>query len=396
MLRLTLVCSFFRDILQRLPRLFSAVCITTRPQGSMPPSSVFGLHFYSIRSSDRLSALLKRTMNASLAVMIDFPSPSDYSDKGQRPEALSMLSTLCLHSDRWETLVINCVNLFQRDKLDWQKMMSGPLEKLKRLSLCDSTQPIMESMKHWQSQIHLLHVQILNKGQLETLSEAPWLLYIRDLTLKHEWGLEVTSSTRKLLHACHALRSLHIHRLLIWNNEFEAITLHSLTELTLGSYFPLSRLQTPALTCLTINEWEWSEDGPHFSYPCLKRLSITSQSPHGFFKRLHLPLYDSLFLNLLDSSSDYSWRKGFLGIKARKLTIHRAQFLDATFISMLQAMSGVLEELELVDVGIKTEFIDLFSKRDECVQTVREFRFRNQQYQRWIWTPSTGWDFLGM
>ena len=395
-LRLTLMCSFFCDILQRLPWLFSAVCITTRPQCSTPPSSVFGLHFYIIHSSDHLSTLLKRTLNASLAVMIDFPSPSHRSDISQKTEALSMLSTLCLHSDRWETLVINCVRLFQQDKLDWQTMLPGSLDKLKRFSSCDDIQPIMESMKHWLSQIHVLHMQFLNKEQLETLSEAPWLLHIHDLTLKYEGDKNITSSTRKLLLACHALRSLHIHGLYFYNDKFEAITLHSLTELTFGGDFPLSCLQTPALTCLTINESEWIGHDPLFSYPCLKKLSITSRYSIFIFKQFHLQLYDSLFLNFLDLSIYDSWTKGFLSVKARKLTIHRAQSFEATFISMLQAMSGVLEELELVDVDIESESIDLFSKRDECVQTVREFRFRNQQYQRWVWTPSTGWDFLGM
>jgi len=63
---------------------------------------------------------------------------------------------------------------------------------------------------------------------------------------------------------------------------------------------------------------------------------------------------------------------------------------------MLRTLSGILEELELVDVGIESEFIDLFSKKGQCVRAVREFRFRNRQYQRWIWTPSAGWKFLGM
>jgi len=402
-LRLALVCSFFRDTLQRLPRLFSAVCITTRPQNSRPPSSVFGLYFYSIRSSDHLSALLECTMKVSLAVMINFPSPDndDESDEEQkRKDALSMLSILCRHSDRWETLVIEDVGLFKPDELDWQKMLPGPLGNLKRLSLRNNILPMMESMKHWLPQIRVLHVQPLDKDQLETLSEAPWLLNIHDLILKCDDDASITSSTRKLLHACHTLRSLHIDGARGIRNTFKVVTLNSLTELTLNGAFPLTRLQAPALTSLTVNDKVWLDrydpDFPDSPYPCLRRLSIVSKDPQMFIKNIQS--YDSLFLDFLDYDNSYerNWTEAASGITARAVTIHRARFPEATFISMLQVMSGVLEELELVDVRINSNFIDLFSKRDRCVQTIREFRFRNRQHQRWIWTPLVGWVFLGM
>ena len=325
----------------------------------------------------------------------------------KREEALSMLTTLCRHSDRWETLVINSIGLFYRNELDWQKALPGPFKKLKRLSLYGDTQPVMESMKNWLPQIHVLYVQTWNEGQLETLSEVPWLMGIHDLTLKydnHDLTLKydkrtvITSSTRKLLQACHTLRSLHIYGACAEGGKFEAITLNSLTELTLSSHsdcFPLSRLQTPALTSLTINEGVMFEGvDPH--YPCLKRLSITTGRPRLIVDHLPHSPFDSLFLNFLDSGYDGRGTKAFIGIKARKLTIHRSSLHDVTFISMLEAMSGVLEELELVEAKVGSKFIDLFSKRDQCVQTIREFRFRNRQYQRWIWTPSAGWDFLGM
>ena len=309
-----------------------------------------------------------------------------------------MLTILCRHSDRWETLVINSVRLFQLDELDRQEMLPGPFEKLKRLSLCNDIQRLMESMKHWLPQIHVLYVQPLDEGQLEMLSEVPWLSGIHNLTLKYDKDTVVTSSTRKLLHACHTLCSLHIYGASVKETNFEAITLNSLTELTLNNHstpFLLSSLQTPALTSLTINEWVLFGDiDPH--YPCLKRLSITTDKPSNIFCRLPLPLCDSLFVNFLNSDYAASWTKGLIGIKARTVTIHSSHLPEATSISMLEAMSGVLEELELVEVRVGSKLIDLFTKRDQCVRTVREFRFRNQQYQRWIWTPSVGWDFLGM
>ena len=337
-------------------------------------------------------------MNTPLAIMIDFPMAGyrEESDiKQMKEEARSMLTTLCRHSDRWETLVINSVGLFYRNELDWQKALPGPFKKLKRLSICDNSKPAMESMKHWHPQIHVLYVRLWYLGQLETLSEVPWLTGIHDLTLKYDGDLIIESSTRKLLQACHTLRSLHIYGAYMEGGRFEAITLNSLTELTLitrEDCFPLSLLQTPALTSLTIDEGAIFEGvDPH--YPCLKRLSITTGRPRLIVDHLPHSPFDSLFLNFLGSGYD---GKALIGIKARKLTIHRSSLHDATFISMLEAMSGVLEELELVEAKVGSKFIDLFSKRDQCVQTIREFRFRNRQYQRWIWTPSAGWDFLSM
>ena len=334
-------------------------------------------------------------MNTPLAITIDFPLGlyREVSDmKQMKEEALSMLTTLCRHSDRWETLVINSVDLFFRDGLDWQKVLPGPFKKLKRLYLCKYFGLMMESMKHWLPQIHVLYVQLLNKGPLETLSEVPWLMGIHDITLKYDKRTVITSSTRKLLQACHTLRSLHIYGACAEGGRFEAITLDSLNELTLSTRsdrFPLSLLQPPALTSLTINGGAIFEGAdPH--YPCLKRLSITTGRPWLIVDHLPHSPFDSLFLNFLDSGYDRRGTKAFIGIKTHKLTIHRSSLHDATFISMLEAMSGVLEELELVEVKVGSEFIDLFSKRDRCVQAIREFRFRNRQYQRWIWTPSAG------
>ena len=164
----------------------------------------------------------------------------------------------------------------------------------------------------------------------------------------------------------------------------EVITFDSLTELILNSQLPLSRLHTPSITCTTLS-------GPvllleNISYPCLKRLSIDS---HRLCKYLRVPPLDYLFLDSLNVSHDNSRTENS---KTRIVIIHRVQFPEAWWISMLRVSSGVLEELELVDVCIGSEFIDLFTKKDQCVQTVREFRFRNQQYQRWVWTPSTGWN----
>jgi len=392
--RLALMCSFFRDITQGLPQLFRAITITTRPLRSEPPDSVFGLYFYRIRSSDHLSALLERTMETTLAISIDFPSYGTLDSKQQR-EATSMLSTLCRHSDRWEILEI----LFGWDVIDWREMLLGPLEKLRRLSLSTDSQPIMETMMHWLLQVHVPHVEPDDERQLKTPSKASRSFGIRDLTLKYgDFASIEVDSMGQLLSACHSLRSLHI-----WGGyaDFsEVITLNSLTELTLCSEIPLSCLQTPALTHLTLDEQVWiGEDEFTLSYPPLSRLSVTSRTPQELFKRLHVPTCDVLFLNSAKSEVDDSsgsWIEDFSGIKARIVIIHHAPFPEATFISMLRTMSGTLEELELVGVGIESEFIDLFSKRDQCVQTVREFRFRNRQYQRWIWTPSVGWKFLGM
>ena len=338
-------------------------------------------------------------MNTPLEIMIDFPlfiDDGESHQKQQKMEALSILTTLCRHSDRWETLVVNSVELFCRDKLDLQEALPGPFEKLKRLYLCDDFQPLLESMKHWLPQIHVLYVQSESVGQLETLSEFPWLSGIHDLTLKYTGD---TYLTTKLLHAFPALCSLHIYGAWVIQANLEVITLDSLTELTLSCcsiHFPLLSLQTPALTSLTMNQWAeiWNVD-PH--YPCLKKLSITSGNPLGIFNRFPALFYDSLFFNFLDSDYGTSRTEKLISTKARRVTIHRSRLLEATLISMLKAMSGILEELELVEVSrVGSELIDLFTKKDECVRTVREFRFRNQQYQRWIWTPSAGWDFLGM
>ena len=333
--------------------------------------------------------------------MIDFPLfiKDGASDQiQQRAEALSMLTTLCRHSNRWETLVVYSVILFL-DEPGLQEALPGPFEKLKRLSLRTHFQLLMESMKHWLPQIHVLYVEPQDEGQLETLSEFPWLSGIHALTLKYDDDTLVTSSTIKLLHACRTLCSLHIYGACVEEEDsFGTITLDSLTELTLSCRsiaFPLSSLQTPALTSLTINEWVSIGD-VDLHYPCLKRLSITTNEPLRIFNHLPVRLYDSLFFNFLDVDFDPSQIERLIGIKARRVTIHRSLSPEETFISMLEAMSGVLEELELVEVRVASNFIDLFSKRDQCVRTVREVRLRTRQFQRWIWTPSAGWDFLGM
>ena len=330
-------------------------------------------------------------MKTILAVSVDFPRP-DYDEqwnaKQTKEEATSMLSTLCRHSDRWDTLEIHSFRLLEPE-LDWRKMLPGSLEKLKRLSLFEDIKPIMETMKHWQPQIRELHVQT-TKEQLQTLSQAPWLFNIRDLTLK--CNHYITFQMTELLHACRSLRYLHID-VGTWalKKNGKVITLDSLTELIFNSQFPLSSLHMPSITCITLGDRVLLLED--LSYPCLKRLSITSCYPNYLYKHLRVPLLDYLFLDYLEDR--YNVNQPEIPM-ARIVIIHRAQFPEAWWISMLRASSGVLEELELVDVRIGNDFIGLFTRKDQCVRTVREFRFRNRQYQRWVWTPSTGWEFLGM
>ena len=152
-------------------------------------------------------------------------------------------------------------------------------------------------MKHWLPRIRELHVQTFEEEQLETLSETPRVFIIHDLTLKCDHY--ITSQTMKLLHACRSLRYLHIERGVWASENGRAMTLVSLTELILSSSFPLFRLYTPSITCLTISGGVWLQDR---SYSCLKRLSITSDDIHDLCKHLHVPPLDYLFLDSLNVS----------------------------------------------------------------------------------------------